>query len=341
MWTRRQMIAAAGTLPVSGLVRAQIRPPVSRFRAAAEYSAERRGVSLLIMRDGEVLFEDYPRSGGATKAWELASGTKSFTGIMAAAAQADGLLDIDASCASLLPEWEDDTRNAISVRHLLTLTSGLEEVGEIARPPVYADAITARVGARPGSTFDYGPTPFQIFGEMLRRSLRGADRATDPVAWLAHRILDPIGVRFDDWKRGRDGNPYMPQGGQFTARNWAKFGQWVSDGAAGVDREVFAALFEPTAANPGYGLSWWLLRPGLIGPSPRAGIDVEALARVALDEDIVMAAGAGDQRLYLLRDRGLVVARQANQIVRGMLQQRRASRRWSDGEFLRLLLEVI
>jgi hypothetical protein len=50
-----------------------------------------------------------------------------------------------------------------------------------------------------------------------------------------------------------------------------------------------------------------------------------------------MAAGAGDQRLYLFRERRLVVVRQANQIIRGMLQSRNSDRRWNDGQFIRLL----
>jgi len=48
----------------------------------------------------------------------------------------------------------------------------------------------------------------------------------------------------------------------------------------------------------------------------------------------VMAAGAGDQRLYLLRKRGLVIARQANQILRAMGPRQL---KWRDDEFLRLL----
>jgi len=52
---------------------------------------------------------------------------------------------------------------------------------------------------------------------------------------------------------------------------------------------------------------------------------------------IRMAAGAGDQRLYIVPDLDLVVARQANQILRGVFA--RGLARWSDAEFLRLLLE--
>jgi CubicO group peptidase (beta-lactamase class C family) len=336
MALNRRIFMASTAASISGIVHAQSRPRPASYRAAAGYSADRRGVSLLVMQDGEILFEDYPRAGGVDKAWELASGTKSFTGLMAAAAQADGLLDIDEPCARLLPEWSADARRSLTVRHLLSLTSGLDEVGEIARPPRYADAIQAPAVHPPGEHFEYGPTPFQIFGEMIRRALATAGEPADPVAWLERRILSPIGVQYDDWKRGRDDQPFMPQGAHLTARNWARYGQWVLDGAAGVDRKVVDSLFAASAANPGYGLSWWLLRPGLIGPSPRAGLDTEAIGAVALSEDIVMAAGAGDQRLYLFRDRGLVVVRQANQIVRGMLTRRRAAQ-WNDAEFIQLL----
>jgi CubicO group peptidase (beta-lactamase class C family) len=336
-WTRRRFIGAATAASLSGMARAQSRPVAADFAAAAAYSAARRGVSLLVMREGEILFEDYPGEGGVDAAWELASGTKSFTGLMAAAAQADGLIDIDAPCANVLPEWERDSRREIMIRHLLTLTSGLEEVGEMARPPAYAAAIEAEVENPAGERFQYGPTPFQAFGEILRRRLDAAGEESDLALWFKARVLDGIGVQYSDWKRGRDGHPFLPQGGHFTARNWAKYGQWVLDGAEGVDPKVVAALFEPTAANPGYGLSWWLLRPGLIGPSPRAGLDAESIGAAGIEEDIVMAAGAGDQRLYLFRERGLVVVRQANQIVRGMLQGRRTNTQWNDADFLRLL----
>ena len=333
---RRAFLGTAAAVSLGAVARSQTPSRQAGYRAAAEYSAERRGVSMLVMQNGEILFEDYPRAGALELAWELASGTKSFTGLMAAAAQTDGLLDVAEPCARLLPEWESDARRSITVRHLLSLTSGLDEVGATGRPPRYADAIEARSVYAAGERFDYGPTPFQVFGEMIARALSQAGERADPVEWLQDRILTPIGVRYDAWRRGRDGRPHLSQGAQLTARNWARFGQWVLDGAAGVDSKVCELLFESTSANPGYGLSWWLLRPGLIGPSPRAGVDAEAIVSAALSEDIVMAAGAGDQRLYLFRERGLVVVRQANRILRGMVARRPAVK-WNDAEFIRLL----
>jgi CubicO group peptidase (beta-lactamase class C family) len=253
---------------------------------------------------------------------------------MAALASADGLLNIDEPAAKTLVEWKNDKRNRITIRHLLTLTAGLKGEGDAARPPNYLDAIKARPMFEPGQKFDYGPTPFQCYGEIMKRKLRAAGQPEDPIAWLQVRLFNKLGVKPTDWKRGKDGNPYMPQGAHLHARDWARFGQWVMDGAAGADPAVYRALFESTTANPGYGLSWWLLRPGLISPSPRSGIDGDAIGEAALGEDVVMAAGAGDQRLYLLRKRGTVIVRQANEILKAMTQ---SGLKWRDDEFLRLL----
>jgi CubicO group peptidase (beta-lactamase class C family) len=338
--TRRIVVTGLATAIFTGCARGQgaprgYAPPPGAYAAAAQYSAKRNGVSMLVMRAGEVLFEDYPSPGGPAKGWELASATKSFSGVMAALASADGLLDIDEPCAKTLPEWAGDARNRITLRHLLSLTSGLATENPTGRPQPYAEAIKAKAESAPGQVFAYGPTPFQIFGEILNRKLVAAGRPADPVAYLQLRVLDGIGARPVEWRRGTDRNPFLPQGAHFAARDLARFGQWVMDGAKGADPKVMNAMFEGTTANPGYGLTWWLLRPGLIGPSPRAGVDASTIGAEALKQDIVMAAGAGNQRLYLIRSKKLVVVRQANRILQAA--RPRGDDRWMDGEFLELL----
>src|SRR5262249_8428009 len=154
-----------------------------------------------------------------------------------------------------------------------------------------------------GTHFEYGPAPFQIFGEIMRRKTGG-----DPLAYLTRRILDPLGIAPTQWRRGQDGMPLMPQGAAFTARDWARFGEWVRTGGDLVARDALAQCFVPSAANPGYGMSWWLLRPGLIPPGRMAGVEFDAAMSERFGA-IRMAAGAGDQRLYIVPDLDLVVAR--------------------------------
>jgi CubicO group peptidase (beta-lactamase class C family) len=331
MINRRSFLAASATMCFASPARAQTQD--FNFAAAAAYSAARRGVSLAIIHRGERVFEDYPNEGGVDRGWELASGTKSFTGIMAAAAVQDRLISSwDERCADTLTEWRNDERRRITLRHLLSLTSGVEG-GPIARPPAYADAVAQQPGAAPGERFAYGPTPFQIFGEIMRRKLDG-----DPLAYLQRRIFDPLDIEPTHWRRGRDNNPHMPSGAGFTARDWARFGLFVMrEGEGRLDRGAVRACFDGSLANPGYGLSFWLWRDGLIGPGRTQSVSVDP-AITRRFGPISMAAGAGDQRLYLLPQMELVIARQASGILQALRQRRRDPDGYSDAGFMRALL---
>ena len=220
--------------------------------AAAAYARPRRGVSLVVMHRGRIIFEDYPNGGGADTGWELASGTKSFTGVIAAALVKDGRLALDEPAAETLPEWRADARKRrITIHQLLSLESGIAAAGGIGRPPPYAEALNAAAEYDPGVHFEYGPAPFQIFGEIVRRKTGG-----DPVDYLTRRLFDPLDIAPTEWRRGGDGNSFMPQGAHFTARAWARFGEWVRGGGADlVDPQALAQCFVPSHANPGYGMS--------------------------------------------------------------------------------------
>jgi CubicO group peptidase (beta-lactamase class C family) len=193
-----------------------------RFRAAAEYSLSAHGVSVLVMRRGEIIFEDYA-PGWQDKPHELASGTKSFAGVMAVCAVQDGLLKLDEKVSDTLMEWKTDPRKSqVTIRQLLSLCSGIEG-GENGAPPMYRRAVVlAEATADPGTRFSYGPIPFQCFGELMRRKLESRNESVE--AYLKRRILDPIGLEAGAWARDREGNLRIPSGAALTAREWAKFG---------------------------------------------------------------------------------------------------------------------
>lgn len=328
--TRRALAAGAAMigLGLAGRARARDGEPLAAARA---YSESREGVSLLIEQGGQTLFEAYDNGGGPDEAWELASGTKSFSGVLACSLQTSGLLDIDRPCADILTEWRDDPLKAtVTTRQLLTLTGGVVS-GRFGFPSRYEEAAAAPLAFAPGERFEYGPGPYQVFGEMLRRILRRDGHGEDVLGLIRARVLDPAGVRDRGWRRV-GGQPTLPSGAQMTARDWARWGRWVMDGASGLD---LTPCFQGTAQNPGYGLTFWLMRPGLIAPRRRYGMGEEAAEIAQQGEDIRAAAGAGDQKLYLLPDRDLVIVRQSRAVP---LALRGRAPQWSDLDFLRLVL---
>jgi CubicO group peptidase (beta-lactamase class C family) len=322
-------------------------PAFADEKAAAEYSARTGGVSFLALIGGETTFERYDNGGGGDAAYELASGTKSFSGVIAALAVKDGLLTLDEKAAATLVEWRrDPLKSQITISDILHLTSGVEPA-PMGRAPTYRAAVAQPAIAPAGERFDYGPVNFQIFGEIMRRKLRSFEsgRFSDAVAYLQARVLDPIGVQPAQWNSGRDGNPTLPSGADLTAREWARFGEFVRKGGVVngerlVDPDAFAAMFEGSAVNAAYGLGWWVNeKPSeetlAASKTMRQASDLFTHPRRGeLPDDLVMAAGAGNQRLYIIPSRQMIVVRQTGRILQG-----RRGRAFSDVEFLLALCE--
>jgi CubicO group peptidase (beta-lactamase class C family) len=113
----------------------------------------------------------------------------------------------------------------ITLRQLLSLTSGID-----------ADH------GGPGTRYRYGPAPYQVFGEVVRRKLRAegiGGEKPDPVEdYLKPRILDPIGATPEFW-RYTDGDAHLPSGSRFTAHEWIKYGEFIRlAGRWGEDRII-------------------------------------------------------------------------------------------------------
>lgn len=277
--------------------------------AAAKYNEAHNGVSFLVIQGGRTLAESYPNRGSASVARELASGTKSFSGVMALCAQQDGLLTLDEPVSKTISEWAADDRKSITIRQLLTLSSGIpggENALSSGRVPSYAEAILVQPKFAPGVRFQYGPNPFMAFGEVMRRKL--APRKESVQQYLVRRIFKPLGMEHGFWRQDEDGNVHLPSGVRMTAREWAKFGTMVlQDGKDVLPPGKVKALFEGTRANPSYGLTWWL-------PS-KGGFDPTGFRRwqwsSELPDDVSVAAGAGGQRLYVVPSQKLIVVRQA------------------------------
>jgi CubicO group peptidase (beta-lactamase class C family) len=271
------------------------RMPARMDTEAALAYAERHTLhGLLIDVAGKTVLEHYANGYDAEKPHALYSGTKSFWGVTAAAAHDDGLLGLDETVAQTIPEWSADPRHArVTLRDLLALTSGIGFGGLGSAVPTYDRALATPIKDEPGERFTYGGIPLQVFGAVLARKL--AARALTPHAYLRERLLDPIGLHVGSWRSLKDGTQPLPTGAFLTAREWLKFGRLVLAGGrwkgkALVRETSLAPCFVGSAANPRYGLGWWL-RPI---PAP---------------PDIVHASGSGGQAMYVIPSENAIVVK--------------------------------
>ena len=311
-------------------------------REACDYSARFEGVTCLVMLDGRIVHEQYRQPGDEAERWRLASGTKSFSGVAAAAAVQDGLLSLDERVSDTLTEWRNDGRRDVTIRQLLGLVSGIDTPapgrGGRGSPE---EAVSRRLAHPPGTRFAYGQAPFQIFAALMARKLK----AESYEAYLRRRVLDGLGITLEFkplTPLARDGTDWGG-GGAMSARDWARFGEFVRQGGRWngqqwVDASALADNFVGSATHPGYGLTWWLKPPrGATVPLEgttenatdfyRGGADALPVAQVW------MAAGAGKQRMIIVPERRMVAVRQTRRLLLGERSG------FSDVEFLRLLLE--
>lgn len=309
-------------------------------KEACDYSARYLGVTCLVMVDGNIVYEAYRRRGDETQLWRLASGTKSFSGVAAAAAVQDGLLTLDEKVSATLPEWRVDGRRDITIRQLLNLTSGIDSTELFDGGLSPDEAIKLGLAHPPGTKFVYGQAPFQIFAAVMARKLKGETYE----AYLNRRILSVLGITLDfrAFSVFRRDEAEWSGAGLMTARDWATFGEFVRlggrwKGQQVVDAAALAENFKGSSVHPGYGLTWWLKPPkGAVVPLEGTTVNATDFYKGGADalpvSQMWMAAGAGKQRMAILPERKMVVVRQTNRLLGGERSG------FSDVEFVRLLL---
>lgn len=152
-------------------------PLVDRLIASGAFS----GAAVLIARGGTLRTELYAGEAApgipasASTIWPIASISKCFTSAMVMRLVELGELNVNTLVHAVIPEFADEGRDAVRLRHLLTHTSGLPYESEQmearlkAQTPLdglFREALTAPLLFRPGSRFRYSDYAFLFAARM-------------------------------------------------------------------------------------------------------------------------------------------------------------------------------
>jgi len=238
-------------------------------------------LAFIAVQGGRIVAERYgPGTGAFTPltSWSVA---KSITQAAAGLAVADGLIDIDAAPAA--PEWstEGDERNAISLRHLMAMRSGLEFSEDYVGGDATSHCLEMLFGEGAGdmaayaasqalvapvdTVFNYSSGSTNIVARAVAAA-NGHDCAATE-AYLRSRLFDPIGMS--------SATPHFDEAGTMvgssyvyaTARDFARFGYlFLRDGVwdgqrilpdGWVDSARTATSYDPETGLF-YGSGWWV-----------------------------------------------------------------------------------
>jgi CubicO group peptidase (beta-lactamase class C family) len=312
--------------------------------------------ALLVVRHGHLVFERYSDGWSADKRHYTASLAKALVGgLSLAVAIDDGLLAADDLACTYVPQWrQDPLKSKITLRHLATHTSGIEDAESSSADHVphmelpgwkgvfwrgtssehtvegEADPFTvardeAPVLFEPGTRAHYSNPGMAMLSYCVTAALR--DTSTPDIrTLLRERVFSPVGLREDaDYSIGYgtswvvDGLPLVANwgGGSFTPGATARVGQLlVQDGAWEGQQLIAPNVLHAAFADAGMPPDQAARDDG--DPSPASGLAWWTNADghwAGVPRDAVLGAGAGDQILLVIPSLELVVVRNGGDLT--------------------------
>jgi CubicO group peptidase (beta-lactamase class C family) len=262
----------------------------AEFDELDEFLVATNGEAFAIVEGGVTVHEWFRTDD--TYARDIASAQKSVLSLLIGRAIAEGLIGIDTLVDDVLgPAWTPHGQtSAVTVRHLLTMTSGLDD--------------RLALVAAPGAGWLYSGAFARLFTVLSVTTGRDVDDLASE--WL----FEP--ARADDavfYERRTD--EFAPIGLRATAHDLLAIGQMVLDGSQpGLpDRWLDESFASSQPFNASYGYLWWLngqesfMLPGPTPPARPGSLIPTGPA------DLVAALGKADQKLYVSRALDLVVVR--------------------------------
>jgi len=220
---------------------------------------------LLIIRNGEILFEKYLLGNDEHTRWMSMSVVKSITATLIGAAIKDGFISsIDDPIVNYLPRFKDTAYDGVTVKHLLQMTSGVAwnetytdpdsdrrrmlEAQIDQQPGAILDLMASLPrAAEPGTRWNYSTGETQVAGALVRAA------TGKPVAdYLSGKIWSKLGMEADAywWLESPEGLEVGGSGLSATLRDYARFGMFLLNDGVINGQRVLPEGWVETASTP-------------------------------------------------------------------------------------------
>ena len=260
---------------------------VEKLDETIQWVGDQNTVAFIVLHQGKKVVEEYWGGGGIDKYIKIASITKSITAILIGIAQQEGLLNIDDYVSDYISAgWsntDEENEAKITIHNLLTMTSGLDE--------------DLNYVNEPGTNYLYNtPAFYQLWLVLEKASGKTIVKFTDEALFKKVGMSDAL-----RWYKG----------GALKPRDIARFGLLVINRGNWNGNEIitdfnyYNDMLSPSQDYVNcYGYLWWLNNDC----SAQNG-ENEFILFPNAPYDLYAAIGAGDQRLYIIPSKELVIVR--------------------------------
>jgi CubicO group peptidase (beta-lactamase class C family) len=284
------------------------------------YMAGQRSAALIIVQDGKVRLERYGLGFDAGGRWTSFSVAKSFTSTLVGAAIRDGYIkSMDDKVSRYIPEMKGSAYDDVSIKQLLTMTSGVrwnedyaDPKSDVAqfnnhKPEPGVEAIVSYLRKLPrdvpaGTKWHYSTGETNLVGVLLTKAT-GKPLA----AYLSEKIWKPAGMEQQaTWIVSKTGQEISGCCVQAAPRDFARFGLFILDGARvngqsilpdGWLQEATTKQADIGIAGRGYGWFWWTYDDGSFAARGifGQGIFIDPKRKLVIESNADWGGGATDR----------------------------------------------
>ena len=301
--------------------------PLSLGADVDAYLAGQRMAGLVILHDGKLRLERYGLGFDSAGRWTSFSVAKSITSVLVGAALRDGhIRSMDDKVSDYIPQMKGSAYDDVSIRHLLTMTSGVrwnedyaDPNSDVARfnnhqPEAGVEALVSYLRRLPreapaGTRWNYSTGETNLVGILVSRATKR------PLSdYLSEKIWKPAGMEQQaTWILSKTGQEISGCCIQAATRDFARFGLFVLNGArAGTttivpDGWLAEATSERTGIGQpgrGYGYQWWTYSDGSFTARGifGQGIFIDPKRRLVIASNANWGGGATDPAAKEARD---------------------------------------
>ena len=231
--------------------------------------------SLLLVKNGQLVFERYFNGYTDQDAFNIKSATKSFTSILAGIMYDKGILpNLNTPIIEILPEYfidiDDPLKKEITLKHLLTMTTGIEysENGskslELFLTGNYAQLnLNQKQLYKPGEVYEYSSPVTHLLAVVLAE-LSGQDL----LSYAQKNLFDPLGIAPEVWAQDLNGYYLGDSELRLRPQDFAKFGLLILRGGEWEGKTIVSEewirratdIQIPIAHGPhsAYGYQFWV-----------------------------------------------------------------------------------
>lgn len=256
-----------------------------------EYLKRTNTTALLVIKGGEICFEQYWLTGGRNVHWLSMSVAKSVTSALLGAARADGRFGgVSEPITQYLPDLKGSGYDGVSIKDVLQMSSGVTWNEDYSDPDASVAELVRTLGdssspyflARestrehtPGTYNRYCSIDTVVLGALLERLI---DSST--AKYTHEKLWEPLGCEnAAHWILDKGGAALTYVGFNATARDYARVGELYLRGGVWNGAQVLPADWVKASVTPdaphlapglrdsadlpyGYGYQWWLLDDG-------------------------------------------------------------------------------